>query len=147
MEIVYEDEFGDPILPHDLPGYLGMIWDGELDLSGSLGRLADFGWDDYYYLFDELGIADRKVIFDIQNRTFEVEIEPWCTQVVLDSLPCIVAIDDCPSDQGPASGSGYIFLKADGFTGSDVLHQANKLCDALIADFVVLQAKDGNPDQ
>lgn len=147
MEIVYEDEFGDPILPHDLPGYLGMIWDGQLDLSGSLGRLAGFDWDGYYYLFDELGITDRKIILNLSNTSSECEIEPWCHEAILGLLPCVAAVRDCPPDQGPASGSGYIFLKADGFTDADVLFQANKLYDALNADFGILQAEESNRDQ
>ena len=77
MEILYEDENGDPIMPHDLPSYVGMIFDGEIDLSSALGDLGEFPWDEYYMLADELQMAERKLSLALKNKTYEIEGETW----------------------------------------------------------------------
>jgi len=147
MEISYEDENGDPIMPHDLPGYLGMTFDGEIDLSSALGDLRDFPWDDYGMLADELQMADRKLSIALKNTTFVIEGTAWDPESFINGLPAVVAIYDCPPDQGPASGSGYIFFKADGFSDKQVLDEANALYKALTVDHELMETEHKKREQ
>jgi hypothetical protein len=147
MEIPYEDENGDPIMPHDLPGYVGMIFDGEMDLSSALGDLGKFPWDEYYMLADELQMAERKLSLPLKTKTYKIESEAWYPEAFIGGLPSVVAVYDCPPDQGPAGGSGYVFFKVDGYSDQDVLNEANELYKALRSDYELLEAEQERREQ
>ena len=54
---------------------------------------------------------------------------------------------DCPPDQGPAGGSGYVFFKVDGYSDQDVLNEANELYKALRSDYELLEAEQERREQ
>jgi hypothetical protein len=56
--------------------------------------------------------------------------------------PPHVPVYDCPPDQGPAGGSGYIFVGADAYAGlGSVEEHAKTLRKALEIDYEILREK------
>jgi len=53
----------------------------------------------------------------------------------------VAAIYDCPPDQGPAAGAGYIFVIDDGYTLAEATAAATILRSALDADLLALQTE------
>lgn len=145
MQIPDEDENGDPITPEDIPGFLGLVFDGDWALGERMGKLADFDWSYYAILADEIGEPERKVTLQLAHTTVSIDSEAWYGHTFIDELPAVNAVYDCPADQGPAAGSGYIFILDNNHTYKDVLEQSNKLYEALQADLerieVIAQAQ------
>ena len=131
LAIDYYDKYGDPIPVEELPGYVGNMWDGHVMLDASLGKLADLDWSEYGMLADELGEAERKLSIHIDGKVLNIEGEAWYPQVFIDQVPSVNAIYDEPPDQGPAAGSGYIFIAEDGFSDDQIVAHSNALFEAL----------------
>ncbi len=148
LAIDYYDKYGDPIPVELLPGYVGSMWDGHVMLDASLGKLADFDWNEYGMLADELGETERKLSIHIDGKVLNIEGEAWYPQVFIDQLPSVNAIYDEPPDQGPAAGSGYIFIAEDGFSDDQILAHGNALCKALCIDLKFInEAINNQPEQ
>jgi hypothetical protein len=118
-----EDEAYDYDTPiEETPGYLGHIFDGFISFSDGLKVLDGFDFSLYAIMADELGQLDREI------------------EVQFDTDPAhLVAVYDCPPNQGPASGSGYIFVLKDGAALSECERQAQLLRNALDDDFEKLR--------
>ena len=141
MELPYYDENGDPIPVEDLPGYLGNTWDGEVFLGTDLGKLTDFDWREYGMLADEFAVIERKLELTLDNKTIIIEAEAWHPHEIIDALPSVNSVYDEPPDQGPAGGSGYIFIAEEGFSVEQILEHSNALYEALVSDLEMIKTK------
>jgi hypothetical protein len=122
----------------EYPGYIGMTWDGEFYPGPGLEDLNSFDWQGYFELIDE---RERKLRVVLASRPIELVFEPYDdTAIFLDQLPTVsVYFDPGPRNPGPASGEGYVFFLADGFTMSMLQADIKALLTALNADRTSLE--------
>jgi hypothetical protein len=125
----------------EIPGYVGLIFDGFLELSEGLLPLKGFDFDLYGIMADELDELTRHLEIDFGSGITLVSFEARAVNEIVSSIPSVDAIYDCPPNQGPGSGSGYIFLMADGFTIEETTKAAAILRTAIDADFAALEAQ------
>lgn len=136
-----ESELDDPIPVEETPGYVGHVFDGDFMAGEELKSLSDFDWSFYSIMADEFDKQDRKLVFKDKGSTLELIVDATSIEDIIGSLPSVEALYDCPPDQGPAGGSGYIFVVANGFSITDVLGAASALKKALDADFEDLRSE------
>lgn len=102
----------------ELPGILGYQWD-DFDFV-SLSEATQNITADFVRDFDEQAAYLHKPIgskVKLGSEEFDVTVEPGERLMgLLGVLPAIDVQIDCPPDQGPASGSGYLIFLADGHT-------------------------------
>ena len=88
---------------------------------------------------DELGQHDREVEVQFVAGSSQVKFEAYSVSDIVGSIPAVLVVYDCPPGQGPASGSGHIFVLKDGAVLSDCERQAQDLRSALDEDFEKLR--------
>lgn len=102
----------------ELPGILGYQWD-DLDFI-SLSEVTRNITADFVREFDEQAFYLRNSISSKVNfgsEEIDVTVEPGeRLMCLLGVLPALAVQIDCPPNQGPASGSGYLIFLADGHT-------------------------------
>lgn len=135
-----EDEAYDYDTPiEETPGYLGHIFDGFLSFSDGLKALDGFDFSLYGIMADELGQLDRQVEVQFDPGPVQLNFDAYSVSEIVGAIPLVAAVYDCPPGQGPASGSGYIFVLNDGATRSECERQAQIMRDALDEDFEKLR--------
>lgn len=131
-----EDETYDYDTPiEETPGYLGHIFDGFLSFSDGLKALDGFDFSLYGIMADELGQLDRQIEVQFDPEPSQLRFEAYSASEIVGAIPLVVAVYDCPPGQGPAGGSGYIFVLKDGAALSECERQAQILRNALDEDF------------
>jgi hypothetical protein len=131
-----EDEIYDHDIPiEETPGYLGHVFDGFISFSDDLKALDGFDFSLYGLMADELGQLDRKVEVQFDLELSQLRFEAYSVGEIVGAIPLVVAVYHCPSGQGPAGGSGYIFVLKDGAALSECERQAQILRNALDEDF------------
>ncbi len=121
------------------PGYLGYIFDDFLTFSSGLKPLDGFDFSLYGIMADELGQLDRKLEIHFGDGSPRAEFEAYSVSQIVQSIPLVTAIYDCPPDQGPAGGSGYVFVLQQGGSREECKRQAQILRIALNEDFEKLR--------
>ena len=136
-----EEAYDHDTLIEETLGYIGHIFDGFLSFSDGLKALDGFDFSLYGIVADELGQLDRQVEvqFDPDTGPMQLNFDAYSVSEIVGAIPHVVAVYDCPPGQGPASGSGYIFVLKDGATRSECERQAQILRDALDEDFEKLR--------
>ena len=127
----------------ETPGYVGHIFDDFLSFSDGLKPLDGFDFSLYGIMADELGKLDRRLEIQIGSDSKQVEFEAYSVMQIVEGIPLVEAIYDCPPDQGPAGGSGYIFVLKDGALLDECERQAQILRIALDEDFEKLRREYG----
>ncbi|GAA6159163.1 hypothetical protein NBRC116589_13370 [Ruegeria sp. HU-ET01832] len=143
-EVKYTDENGDPIPVEETPGYLGNIFDGEFMTGEELAPLYDFDWAGYATMADELGALYRRLQFQCESETIDLQADPYSVETFISALPSVAALYDCPPDQGPAGGSGWVFVMVDGWDLEQVKAHVQVLKTVLDADFDALSKQYEN---
>ena len=140
--VMYGDPDWDYETPvEEIPGYVGLIFDGFLELSDGLLPLKGFDFVLYGIMADELDELTRHLEIDFGSGVTSVSFEARAVNEIVSSIPSVDAIYDCPPNQGRAAGSGYMFLLADGFTIEETTKAAAILRTAIDADFATLEAQ------
>lgn len=132
--------FDPEVAIEETPGYLGHIFDGYVSFGPELRLLGEFDWENYCNIASELDVFERTLNLDLAGDSLTFKADPSCVNEFLDKLPSIEAIYDCPKDQGPASGSGYVFVLKDNWRSNISLEeQVNSLREALELDYEKIQ--------
>ena len=126
--------------PEQIPGYLGIIWDGQSAFGPALGALEGFDFWGYAQVAHELEDTWRRLVVDFGTGATELRFEVDAIDEIVGSIPGVDAIFDCPEGQGPAGGSGYLLILASGFAAADVTQAAQRLRVALDSDFAWMTA-------
>jgi hypothetical protein len=131
----------DPELPiEETPGYLGIIWDGEVAFGPELILLSEFDWSEYSNMASEIYQLERCITLNLNGTEISIIADASQINTFLDELPSINAIYDCPPDQGPAGGSGYVFLLCDNWKSyAPLSEQISALREALETDYEILR--------
>jgi hypothetical protein len=136
-----EIEDSDQTPVEETPGYVGYIFDNYIDFSDGLKPLEGFNFTLYGEMADALDALERRLEIDFGTGISTVSFDAYSVHEIVGSIPSVDAIYDCPPDQGPAGGSGYIFTLASGCALEDLTLFAQKMRDALDADFSALDIK------
>ncbi|WP_223425639.1 hypothetical protein [Tateyamaria pelophila] len=135
-----EDSYDDETPMEETPGYVGHIFDDFIDFDEGLKPLEGFDFSLYGIMADELGASQRPLELDFGNGPTSVSFEAYSLNEIVEIIPAVEAIYDCPPNQGPAGGSGYIFVLREGFTIEQSVAAAKSLRSALDSDFSVVEA-------
>ena len=130
-------------LAEQVIGYLGCTWDGEIaEYEPPISSLCNFDFTEYFSLMDELELSERTVECKFARKRISMTIEA-CQEIhsIIDLLPAVDCMYDCPPDQGPAAGSGYIFSIGTNWHRRYVKKQAEKLTQALTDDMFKMKAE------
>jgi hypothetical protein len=127
-----DDEDVDETPIEELPGILGYQWD-DFDfvvLDPSVAAIAEI---DLRAFQEAQDIAEGFCLeFQTSAGLKQVEIGEYGSVFpVFCELSSIYVLLDCPPNQGPAGGSGYLFFLADGSTTDDVKREVESFCAAL----------------
>ncbi len=103
--------------------------------------MDDFDWTVYSELVDDAG-GERTLNVDFQGETANLVFEAYGDiAYLLDQVPAVeVFKDDGSPDQGPAGGSGFVFVLKDGSSLNDLSTQILTLRHALDADLALLSS-------
>ena len=135
-----EDTYDDETPVEETPGYLGHIFDDYLSFGPELEALSDFDWKQFGHMAEELDRLARRLNLELDGKTTAINADANRTNEFLDELPSVVAIYDCPPDQGPAGGSGYVFVADEGYAGPGRVElHAKALRKALETDYEILR--------
>lgn len=135
-----EDSYDEETPVEETPGYLGHIFDDYLSFGPELEALSDFDWAQFEYMAEDLDKLDRRLNLVLDGKKKAIRADANRINEFLDELPSVEAIFDCPPDQGPAGGSGYVFVAAEGYTGPGrVQEHAKALRKALEMDYEILR--------
>ena len=135
-----EDTYDEGAPVEETPGYLGHVFDDYLSFDPELEALSDFDWTQFEDMALELGKLERRLTLELDGKATAIRADANRINEFLDELPSVEAIYDCPPDQGPAGGSGYVFVAADGYTGPGrVEEHAKELRKALEMDYEILR--------
>jgi hypothetical protein len=122
--------------------YLGHIFDDYIAFDHELGVLSDFEWKEFENMASELDELDRCLTLEIDGKEIAIRADASRINEFLDELPTVEAIYDCPPDQGPAGGSGFVFVAAESYAGSGKTEEhAKALRTALEVDYESLREK------
>lgn len=127
--------------PEQIPGFLGLIFDGNAAFEAALAPLNGFDFWTYAQLADELEEVERCVVVDFGSGATELCFDASSVEQIVAAIPAVDALYDCPDDQGPAGGAGHVLVKTDGFDDSDVTRDALSLRVALDADLAAMAAR------
>ena len=133
-----DDDYETPV--EETPGYVGHIFDDFIGFDEGLQPLEGFNFSLYGMMADELDCPDRQLEVDFGDGSTSISFEAFSLNEIVGSIPSVDAIYDCPPNQGPAGGSGYIFVLRDGCTVEESIVAAKSLRSALDSDFRVVQA-------
>ena len=136
-----DDDYDYETPVEETPGYVGHIFDDFIDFSDGLKPLIGFDFQLYGQMADELGDLDRCLEVDFGNGLASVCFSAYAVHEIVSAIRCIDAIYDCPPNQGPAGGSGHIFLLQDGAALSEATACAHVLRAALDKDFQSLETE------
>ena len=134
-----EDSYDDETPVEETPGYVGHIFDDSIDFGEGLKPLEGFDFSLYGIMADELGFPDRQLEVDFGNGPTGISFQAFSLNEIVEFIPAVDAIYDCPPNQGPAGGSGYIFILREGFTVEESVAAAKVLRSALDSDFRVVE--------
>jgi hypothetical protein len=135
-----EDETYDDETPiEETPGYLGHIFDDFISFSGGLKALDGFDFSLYGTMAYELGQLVRQIEVQFDPEPSQLRFEAGSVSEIVSAISLVVAVYYCPPGQGPAGGSGYIFILEDGAALSECERQAQILRNALDEDFEKLR--------
>jgi hypothetical protein len=131
----------DPDLPiEETSGYLGSIWDGEVSFGPELELFSEFDWSEYSNMASEIDQLERCLTLNLDGTEISIIADASQINTFLDELPSINAIYDCPPNQGPAGGSGYVFLLCDNWKSyAPLSEQISALREALEIDYEILR--------
>lgn len=135
-----EGSYDDETPVEETPGYVGHIFDDFIDFDEGLKPLEGFDFSLYGIMADELGALQRQLELDFGNGPTSVSFEAYSLNEIVEIIPAVEAIYDCPPNQGPSGGSGYIFVLREGFTIEQSVAAAKSLRSALDSDFSVVEA-------
>ena len=135
-----EDSYDDETPVEETPGYVGHIFDDFIDFGEGLKPLEEFDFSLYGIMADELGFSERQLEVDFGNGPTSISFEAYSLNGIVETIPGVEAIYDCPPNQGPAGGSGYIFVLREGFTVEESVAAAKVLRSALDSDFRIVEA-------
>jgi hypothetical protein len=133
------DDYETPI--EEYPGYIGYSWDRNFVPGPELIALQDFDWNTYSEWIDEAG-GSRTIKVALEGEVLTLTFDRYDDIAhLLDQLPAVeVYKDDGPPDQGPAGGSGFVFVLKDDATLKELSEQITALRRSLDADFSLLSA-------
>jgi len=135
------DNYTDDEGPEQIPGFLGLIFDGNAAFEAALAPLKGFDFWTYAQLADELEAVERCIVVDFGSGATELRFDASSVEQIVAAIPAVDALYDCPDDQGPAGGAGHVLVMADGFSDSDVTRAALSLRAALDADLAAMAAR------
>jgi hypothetical protein len=139
---MYGDENWDWETPlEDIPGYVGIVFDDLIEFSEGLMPLIGFDFCLYGRMADELDVLKRYILVDFGLGPSNISFEAHSIQEIISCIPCVASFYDCPPNQGPGSGSGYIFLLNEGSALTQAKGEAQALRNALDEDFEILKIK------
>ena len=127
-----EDDELNQIPVEELPGILGYQWD-DFDfvvLDPCVAAIADID----LRAFQEAQDIVEGFWLDVQTSKGleKIEIGEYGSIFpVFGELPSLAVELDCPPNQGPAGGAGYLFFLLDGATTDDVKRDVDSFCAAL----------------
>ncbi len=134
------DTFDEDTPVEETPGYLGHVFDDYLSFGPELEALSDFDWTQFECMAEDLDRLNRRLNLELDGKTTAISADANRINEFLDELPSVEAIYDCPPDQGPAGGSGYVFVASEGYTGPGrVQEHAKALRKALETDYEILR--------
>lgn len=135
------DEAYDDITPvEETPGYVGNIFDDFISFGDGLQPLEGFDFCSYGTMADELGASRRTIAVDFGAGITRFNFDAYSLAEIVEVIPSVEAVYDCPPNQGPAGGSGYIFILSKGRTTDETIAFARLLRSALDEDFKVIEA-------
>jgi len=140
-QLLEPDDYSDDEGPEQIPGFLGLIFDGDAAFEAALTPLSGFDFWTYAQLADELEAFERRVLVDFGRGATELCFDARSVEEIAGAIPAVDALYDCPDDQGPAGGAGHVLVMADGFSDSDVTRAALSLRAALDADLAAMAAR------
>ena len=115
----------------ELPGILGYQWDdfGFVALDPCLSAIAEI---DLRELQEAQAVAEGFKLEVLTSEGFRIiEIDTYGPIFpIFGELPSLAVEFDCPPNQGPAGGAGYLFFLA-GSTTDDVKREVDSFCAAL----------------
>lgn len=132
-------DYSNPI--EEIPGYLGNIFDDFVDFSDGLNPLTGFDFQIYARMADELDALQRSIVVDWGEGPVQISFDAYSIHEIVGAIPGVIAIYDCPPDQGPSAGSGHIFLLNEGSSLECVAHSAEILRNALDKDFYEIECE------
>lgn len=127
----------------ETPGYVGHVFDEFVVFEEGLKPLEGFDFSRYGQLADEIDLPTRRIEIDFGHGSEAIEFEAYAINEIVASLPFIDAIYDCPPNQGPAGGAGYIFVLDEGHNLAEVAAAAEILRSALDEDLASLENDGG----
>lgn len=125
----------------ETPGYLGHRFDEFIVFDEVLRPLEGFDFPEYASLADELDALQRRLEIDFGDGPTVISFDAYAIHEIVASIPSVDAIYDCPPDQGPAGGSGHIFVFNGVQTLVEVTVAAKALRSVLNSDLTALQAE------
>ena len=130
-------------LEEQVVGYLGSTWDGDIaEYKPPISSLCNFDFTEYFSLMDELEVSERTLECKFAKKRIKLHIEAYQEiHSIIDLLPSVDCMYDCPPDQGPAAGSGYIFSIGTNWHSRYVKKQAEKLTKSLSDDMCKMKVE------
>ncbi len=127
-----DDEDVDETPVEEMPGILGYKWDDWdfVVLDRCLSAIAKIDLQEFQEA-QEVGDGFK---LEVQTSAGLKIVEiGWSDSIfpIFGELQSISVVLDCPPNQGPAGGSGYLFFLADGSTTDDVKRDVDSFCTAL----------------
>ena len=134
-------EFDPDVQVEMTPGYLGYVFDDYFKFGPELETLFSFDWKQYESMAIELKKDNRHLVVDLGDQKIDVKADAFKINEFLDHLPSVEAIYDCPQDQGPAGGSGYVFVASNSYylEHDKIRSHAVALKKALEEDYEILR--------
>jgi hypothetical protein len=133
-------EFDRDLPVEETPGYLGHVFDEYVSFGPELILLSEFDWSEYSNMASEIDQRERCLTLNLDGTEISIIADASQINTFLDELPSINAIYDCPPNQGPAGGSGYVFLLCDNWKSyAPLSEQISALREALETDYEILR--------
>ena len=124
----------------ELPGILGYKWDDHdfVVLDPCVSSIAQI---DLRALQEAIDIDEFFIEFQTIEGRRKIEID-WYGAIfpIFGELSSLAVVLDCPPDQGPGGGAGYLFFLA-GSTTDDVRREVASFCSELNLKIAVALSK------
>lgn len=108
--MIEPDNYTDDEGPEQIPGFLGLIFDGNAAFEAALAPLKGFDFWTYAQLADELEAVERCIVVDFGSGATELRFDASSVEQIVAAIPAVDALYDCPDDQGPAGGAGHVLV-------------------------------------
>ncbi len=138
--MIEPDNYTDDEGPEQIPGFLGLIFDGNAAFEAALAPLKGFDFWTYAQLADKSEAVERCIVVDFGSGATELCFQADSVDQIVGAIPAVDALYDCPDHQGPAGGAGHVLVMADGFSDIDVTRAALGLRAALDSDLAAMYA-------